>query len=90
MLWQVGGNYAPAMLPQQKAAAEGCAQVLWLGEDDVVTEIGAMNCFIFWTNDNGEDELITAPLDGTILPGVTRDSVLSLAKGWGEFKVTER
>lgn len=39
----------------------------------------------------GEKELITAPLeDGTILPGVTRNSILELARGWGEFKVTER
>ncbi len=35
-------------------------------------------------------QLITAPLDGTILPGVTRDSMLSLARGWGEFDVSER
>jgi len=35
-------------------------------------------------------ELITAPLDGTILPGVTRDSILNLAREWGEFEVTER
>jgi branched-chain amino acid aminotransferase len=33
---------------------------------------------------------VTHPLDGTILPGITRDSVLELARGWGEFKVTER
>jgi len=37
-----------------------------------------------------EKELVTAPLDGTILPGVTRDSVLGLARKWGEFKITER
>lgn len=38
----------------------------------------------------GTTELITAPLDGTILPGVTRDSILALCRGWGEFKVSER
>ena len=38
----------------------------------------------------GEKELVTAPLDGTVLPGVTRDSTLALAREWGEFKVTER
>jgi branched-chain amino acid aminotransferase len=35
-----------------------------------------MNLFVFWKNENGEDELITPPLDGTILPGITRDSIL--------------
>ena len=49
-----------------------------------------MNLFVFWKNEAGEDELVTAPLDGTILPGVTRDSLLTLAREWGEFKVTER
>jgi len=49
-----------------------------------------MNCFVYWINEKGEKELATPPLDGTILPGVTRDSILSLARSWGEFKVTER
>jgi len=44
--------------------------------DDVVSEVGVMNFFVFWTNTKGEKELITCPLDGTILPGVTRDSIL--------------
>lgn len=39
---------------------------------------------------NAETELVTAPLDGTILPGVTRDSILDLTRKWGEFKVSER
>ena len=42
-----------------------------------------MNLFVYWTNANGEEELITAPLDGTILPGVTRSCVIELAKEWG-------
>jgi branched-chain amino acid aminotransferase len=54
-----------------------------------------MNFFVYWTNSEGEEELITPPLDGTILPGVTRDSILvsprqALARSWNEFKVTER
>lgn len=49
-----------------------------------------MNFFVFWNNEKGEKELITCPLDGTILPGVTRDSILQITKKWGEFKVTER
>ena len=49
-----------------------------------------MNFFVFWHNEKGEKELITCPLDGTILPGVTRDSILQITKKWGEFKVTEK
>jgi branched-chain amino acid aminotransferase len=45
-------------------------QVLWLfGEEQYVTEVGSMNLFVFWKNREGQEELITAPLDGTILPG---------------------
>jgi branched-chain amino acid aminotransferase len=49
-----------------------------------------MNFFLFWKNDQGEDELITPPLDGTILPGITRDSILKLMRELGEFKVSEK
>ncbi|CAH3198927.1 unnamed protein product, partial [Porites evermanni] len=63
----------------------------WLfGEERQITEVGTMNIFMFWINENGEKELITPPLNGLILPGVTRKSLLELAKSWGEFKVTER
>lgn len=48
-----------------------------------------MNLFVFWKNKKGELELRTAPLDGTILPGVTRDSVIQLCRKWNEFKVVE-
>lgn len=47
-----------------------------------------MNFFCFWKNEQGEDELITPPLDGTILPGITRKSMIQLFKELGEFKVT--
>ncbi|RQM28055.1 hypothetical protein B5M09_002082 [Aphanomyces astaci] len=51
---------------------------------------GTMNLFVYWINEQGEKELVTAPLTrGDILPGVTRQSILELARGWGEFKVTE-
>jgi len=49
-----------------------------------------MNFFVFWKNEDGEDELVTPPLDGTILPGVTRDTIISLMRGLGEFKVSVR
>ncbi|EDO35327.1 predicted protein [Nematostella vectensis] len=88
---KMGGNYAPTILAQQNAERQGLQQVLWLfGEDHQITEVGTMNMFMFWINENGEKELVTPPLNGLILPGVTRDSLLALAKRWGEFKVTER
>lgn len=49
-----------------------------------------MNFFVFWKNEHGEDELITPPLDGTILPGITRDSILTLTKELKKFKVSTR
>ncbi len=58
--------------------------------DGIVSEVGVMNFFVHWTNEQGEKELVTCPLDGTILPGVTRSSVLDLTRHWDEFKVTER
>lgn len=90
---KVGGNYGPTMKAQADAAARGYSQVLWLfGEDEVVTEVGAMNVFFFLQNkETQRSELVTPPLStGDILPGVTRDSILALARSWGEFDVSER
>jgi len=67
----------------------GCDQALWLLHD-YVTEVGTMNFFVFWTNEDGEKELITPPLDGTILPGVTRKTIIQLMKELREFKMTIR
>ncbi|KAJ1459716.1 branched-chain-amino-acid aminotransferase [Pelagophyceae sp. CCMP2097] len=81
---KVGGNYGPTIKPQLDAMAKyGAAQVLYLfGEEHRVTEVGAMNVFVLWHNEDGVRELVTAPLTyGDILPGVTRRSVLDLAKG---------
>lgn len=49
-----------------------------------------MNFFVLLEDSTGGLELVTPPLDGTILPGVTRDSILQLTKEWGEFAVSER
>lgn len=88
--YKVGANYGPTIRPQRMAGEKGYSQVLWLGPGDTVTEVGSMNMLFYWTNEAGEKEVVTAPLDGTVLPGVTRDSVLTLLKEWGECKVTER
>jgi len=92
---KLGANYAPCIVPQMEAASRGFQQNLWLfGEEEYVTEVGTMNLFTAIKNkETGQNELLTAPLDGTILEGVTRDSILSLARerlvpeGW---KVVER
>ena len=89
---KLGGNYGPTIAPQMKALEKGYSQVLWLhGKDHEVTEVGAMNLFFYIVNDAGEKELVTAPLTrGDILPGVTRRSILELAKSWNVCKVSER
>ncbi|EDW49024.1 branched-chain-amino-acid aminotransferase, cytosolic [Drosophila sechellia] len=87
---KMGSNYAPTINVQKEAAAKGLQQVLWLyGEDHQLTEVGTMNIFMFYVNDQGEQELVTPPLSGLILPGITRDSILRMTRQWGKFKVSE-
>ena len=68
---KLGANYAPCILPQLKAAKKGLHQNLWLfGEEEYITEVGTMNLFVVIKNkETGQKELLTAPLDGTILEG---------------------
>ena len=89
--YKLAGNYAPTISPQKRAAQFGADQCLYAYRGNV-SEGGAMNVFFLLENGRakGGKELVTAPLDGTILPGVTRDSILSLARQWGEFEVSER
>ncbi|KAK1142406.1 hypothetical protein N8T08_007958 [Aspergillus melleus] len=85
-LAKLAANYGPSLLAQQKAQAAGYDQVMWLfGPDRQVTEAGASNLFFIWRSLQGtlqgRLQLITAPLeDNLILPGVTRRSVLELAR----------
>ncbi|XP_042556473.1 branched-chain-amino-acid aminotransferase, mitochondrial [Dipodomys spectabilis] len=89
--YKLGGNYGPTVLVQQEAQKKGCEQVLWLyGPDQQLTEVGTMNIFVYWTHEDGVLELLTPPLDSVILPGVVRQSLLDLARSWGEFRVVER
>lgn len=91
---KLGGNYAPTIVPQDEAAAKGYQQILWLfGEEGIVTEAGTMNAFFVFKDANGKKELVTCPLDGTILEGITRASILSLARERldpNEWSVNER
>eukprot|EP00546_Thalassionema_frauenfeldii_P014573 CAMPEP_0178928170 /NCGR_PEP_ID=MMETSP0786-20121207/19707_1 /TAXON_ID=186022 /ORGANISM="Thalassionema frauenfeldii, Strain CCMP 1798" /LENGTH=308 /DNA_ID=CAMNT_0020603909 /DNA_START=117 /DNA_END=1043 /DNA_ORIENTATION=+ len=88
---KVGGNYAPTMKPQAYAVEKGYSQVLWLFNDEV-TEVGSMNVFFVMKDEkNGVETLVTPPLDrGDILPGVTRDSILQLARTRTSLRVEER
>ncbi|KAF2903854.1 hypothetical protein ILUMI_02313 [Ignelater luminosus] len=88
---KMGSNYGPTIRVQRKALRKGCQQVLWLyGEDHQVTEVGTMNIFIFYVNERGERILATPPLNGLILPGVVRQSILQMAHEWGEFQIQQR
>ena len=66
--------------------------MLWVfGEDQEITEVGAMNIFILMRNEKEEVELVTPPLtSGTVLPGVTRQSVLDLTSTMSGVRVRER
>jgi branched-chain amino acid aminotransferase len=85
-----GGNYAASLLAQAEAADNGCDQVVWLDaiERRFVEEMGGMNLF-FVFGSGGSARLVTPELSGSLLPGITRDSLLQLATDAG-FAVEER
>jgi branched-chain amino acid aminotransferase len=85
-----GGNYAASLVAQAQAAEQGCDQVVWLDavERRWVEEMGGMNlCFVFGSG--ADARLVTPELSGALLPGVTRDSLLTLAADLG-YGVEER
>ena len=81
-----GGNYAASIAAQVKAESPGYTQVLWLDgvHRKYVEEVGTMNVMFLI-----DDTVVTAPLEGSVLPGVTRDSIIHILKDWG-YKVEER
>lgn len=83
---KTAGNYAASVKALTEAQQKGYSQVLWLDaiKHKYIEEVGTSNVFFVI-----DDELITPPLAGTILPGITRDSVIRLARDWG-LKVSER
>jgi len=85
---KLGANYGPTLEYYKEIKKQGFQQILWL-INDLVTEVGVMNFFVYWINKEGEKEIVTCPLDGTILPGVVRDSVIQLSKIWN-IKITEK
>ncbi len=83
---KTAGNYAASLYAAKKANQKGYPQVLWLdgAERKNIEEVGAMNIFFVIDGD-----LITPELSGSILPGITRNSVIELAEKWG-MSVAER
>ena len=83
---KTGGNYAASLIAQQKAHDAGYSQVLWLDgvERKYIEEVGAMNIFFKIAG-----KVVTPSLNGSILPGITRDSVIQVCKDWG-YEVEER
>ena len=83
---KAGANYAASLFAATDAQKRGYAQVLWLDaiEHRYCEEVGVMNLFVQF-----KDEIVTAPLGGTILAGVTRDSTMTLLREWG-LTVNER
>ncbi len=77
---KTGGNYAASLLAAEAAKKRGYAQVLWTDavEHEWIEEVGTMNVFVHL-----QDEVATPPLDGSILDGVTRDSVITLLRERG-------
>ena len=84
-----GGNYAASLVAQRAAAKEGCDQVVWIDarERKWVEEMGGMNLYFVKGIGTGAT-VMTPQLTGTLLPGITRDSILSVAKDLG-YKVQE-
>ncbi len=83
---KAAANYVASLQVAEQARARGCDQVLWLDavEHRWLEEVGTMNLFLLIG-----DELVTPPLGGSILAGVTRESVIEIARDWG-LTVTER
>ena len=82
-----GGNYAGSIAGQIKAEKLGYEQVLWLdgNERKYVEEVGSMNIMF-----KIDGEIWTAPIEGTVLPGVTRDSMIHILRDWGYTVREER
>jgi branched-chain amino acid aminotransferase len=89
---KAAGNYAAAFVASRQAADEGCDQVVWLdaAEHAWVEEMGGMNLFFVYGGGGDRPRLVTPALTGSLLPGVTRDSLLTLARGLGMEAVEGR
>ncbi len=84
---KTGGNYAASLLAQQKGYENGCSQVMFLDAETAtyIEELGGMNLFFVYR----DGHIATPSLDGTILHGITRDSIITLLEDRG-IKVEQR
>jgi branched-chain amino acid aminotransferase len=84
------GNYAASLVAQAQAAEQGCDQVVWLDavERRWIEEMGGMNLY-FVFGEGADARIVTPELSGSLLPGITRDSLLTLAADAG-YEVEQR
>ena len=73
--YKLGGNYGPTVSPQKAVNQRGWHNILWT-YDGIISEVGAANIMFVIINDDGEKELVTPKLDGSVLPGITRKTIL--------------
>lgn len=83
-----GGNYAASLLPQQEASANGCAQVAFLDstEQKWIEELGGMNLYFV----QSDGSIVTPALSGSILEGITRDSIMQIGRDLGHEVIERR
>lgn len=87
---KAGGNYAASLIAQKQAAEQGCDQVVWLDaiERRWIEEMGGMNLYFVYGQENGTPRIVTPELSGSLLPGITRASLLRIAADLG-YEVSE-
>ena len=88
--FKLGANYAPTVLIGHELAKRGYSQAIWTYNEQLL-ESGATNMFFVTVDKEGKTEIVTHPTDGSILPGVTRDSIIQLhPEIFGQYKMSER
>jgi branched-chain amino acid aminotransferase len=87
---KAGGNYAASLVAQAQAAEQGCDQVVWLDaiERRWIEEMGGMNLYFVYGGEDGRQRILTPELSGSLLPGITRASLLQIAADLG-YEVSE-
>ncbi|TKA11662.1 branched-chain amino acid aminotransferase [Actinacidiphila oryziradicis] len=87
---KAGGNYAASLVAQAQAAEQGCDQVVWLDaiERRWIEEMGGMNLYFVYGQKDGKRRIVTPELSGSLLPGITRASLLKIAADLG-YEVSE-
>lgn len=85
--YKTSANYAATLLVTQIAKSQGYDDVLWLySKEELITSLNMANVFVFIINELGKRELITPPLNGLIVPGIIRQTILEMTRHWVSFK----